>query len=362
MRRTILVVNKFCPRHPLAGGAEKHLEEIFSRIGAHHAVHLIAAMFPGAAREETYRNIHIHRFGRARSDNRVLIHLLLPFLMRRYARTLPADVLVEDMSVVPFFSPIFCRNVTRVTLTHHLNGRQFFGSQKFPYAVIGYLAEKLFLMLYKKETVVTVSEWMKRTLEAHGFTNVRKILNGVDETLLSVKKEYAPDPTVLFLGRLEHRKGVDLFLKTYPLVKTHVPNVHYVIAGHAFRPYPPTPGVTFTGHVSEEEKQKLLSRAWLYTAPSRREGYGIGVIEANATGTFVVANDTEGLRESVQNGTTGALVNCYDAAAFAQAITEWLDLAKLLAHEKPCRAWATDHKWGKSSRELEMALQTSREG
>lgn len=353
---TILIINKFCPRHPLAGGAEKHLEEIFSRIAARHEVHLLSAMFPGAAREERYRNIRIRRFGSAHTDNRVRIHLILPLLMRRYVARLGADVLVEDMSIVPFFSPLLCRNAKRIVLTHHLNGAQFFGSQKLPYAIVGYLAEKLFLLLYKKEMVVTVSEWMKQTLEAHGFTTVRTVLNGVDEELLAIKKDYATEPTVLFLGRVEHRKGVDLLLKTFPLVKMCIPNVRYVVAGRMTRPFPPMPGVTFTGHVSEEGKLKLLSRAWLCAVPSRREGYGIVPLEASATGTFVVANDTEGLREAVKNGETGVLTDCTDASAFARTLVGWLDVEKLKRKEPACRAWARKHRWRESVRDIKLLL------
>ncbi|OYV66627.1 MAG: hypothetical protein B7Z72_11015, partial [Gemmatimonadetes bacterium 21-71-4] len=160
----ILVLNKFCPLHPMAGGAEKNLLELFSRIGATDEVTLLSAMFPGAPRTETYRNIRIVRFGSPRSENVIRIHLMLPFLARKYAKTLGADVIVEDMSVLPFFTPLVCARMKRVVLVHHLNGTQFFGSQKLPYAVIGYLAEKLFLLLYKKETVVTVSDWMTKTL------------------------------------------------------------------------------------------------------------------------------------------------------------------------------------------------------
>ncbi len=105
----ILIINKFCPLHPKAGGAEKNLLEIFSRIGETHEVMLLSAMFPGAAQEETYRNIHICRIGSDRSENVIRIHIILFFLLGKYLKRLKPDILFEDVSVIPFFSPIFFR-------------------------------------------------------------------------------------------------------------------------------------------------------------------------------------------------------------------------------------------------------------
>ena len=54
MPRNILVLNEREPRNPLAGGAETHIFEIFRRLAAQgHSVTLLAASFPGCAREET---------------------------------------------------------------------------------------------------------------------------------------------------------------------------------------------------------------------------------------------------------------------------------------------------------------------
>jgi glycosyltransferase involved in cell wall biosynthesis len=66
--------------------------------------------------------------------------------------------------------------------------------------------------------------------------------------------------------------------------------------------------VKFFGKVSEQEKIKLLSRAWVLVNPSVREGFGLNIIEANACGTPAVAYDVAGLRDSVINELTGILV------------------------------------------------------
>ncbi len=370
----ILILNKFCPLHPKAGGAEKNLLEIFSRIGETHEVVLLSAMFPGAAREETYRNIRIYRLGSPRSENVIRVHIFILFLAGKYAGRFAPDILFEDVSVIPFFSPLLLRKQKRIAMIHGWNGRHTFRSQRFPLSLIGYVAELCFLFLYKKETVIVVSEWMKEKLLRHGFRNVRKILNGVDESFFSVKKAYSRNPSVLFLGRLEGRKGIDSFLKTFPSVKKEIPSVQYVIAGRRFlfgepwwlkriidsfeKNYPKS-GITFAGYVSEEQKRDLFSSSWLFAMPSRTEGYGIAAIEANATGTFVIGNDAEGLREAIRNGETGALVDCRDVQKFSKEIIEWLDTRKLEGRKEKCIAWAKTHSWEKSAKLVEEVILNS---
>ncbi len=367
----ILIINKFCPLHPKAGGAEKNLLEIFSRIGETHEVMLLSAMFPGAAQEETYRNIHICRIGSDRSENVIRIHIILFFLLGKYLKRLKPDILFEDVSVIPFFSPIFFRKQKKIAMIHGWNGRYMFYSQRFLFSLIGYAAELCFLLLYKKETVIVVSEWMKEKLLRHGFRNIRKVLNGADESFFSITKSYSQNPSVLFLGRLEGRKGIDLFLKTFPFVKKEIPSVKYIIAGRrflfgeprwlkhtieSFEKIYPKNEVEFMGYVPEKQKRELLSASWLFTMPSRIEGYGIAAIEANSTGTFVIGNDTEGLREVIRNRETGALVDCHNTEEFSKKIVEWLNIAKLQAQEKKCKEWASTHSWEKSAKEIELLL------
>jgi len=370
MRKTILIINKFCPLHPKSGGAEKNLLEIFSRIGERHNVYLLTAMFPGAKREEIYRNIHIYRLGNPDSENVIRIHLLLPFLLKNYLKTVKPDILFEDISVLPFFTPLLYPKQNKAVMIHAFNRKYFFKSQRFFFALIAYIVETLFLLFYRREKVIVISEWMKQELLKWGFENVHKVLNGVDDDLFLIRKEYAPKPTVLFLGRLEGRKGIDLFLKTFPFVKEKIPAVKYIIAGREFsfgssrlnailnkyKENYSSEEIKFLGYVSEEKKQELFKSVWLCVVPSRIEGYGISVLEANATGMFVIANDVKGLKESVIDGETGILANCYDSEVFAQKIVEWLDKEKLQNKESVCRQWAIKHGWQKSFQEIQSLL------
>jgi glycosyltransferase involved in cell wall biosynthesis len=76
------------------------------------------------------------------------------------------------------------------------------------------------------------------------------------------------------------------------------------------------------GFVSEDDKLRLLRRTWANLFPSPKEGWGITIVEAAACGTPSLASDSPGLRDSVRDGVTGALVPHGDAAALADRMLE----------------------------------------
>ncbi len=79
------------------------------------------------------------------------------------------------------------------------------------------------------------------------------------------------------------------------------------------------PTVRFAGRVSDEEVARLLprSRALVVTAT---EEFGIAAVEAQAAGRPVIARNAGGVRETVQEGITGAFYAADDADALAEAV------------------------------------------
>jgi glycosyltransferase involved in cell wall biosynthesis len=63
-----------------------------------------------------------------------------------------------------------------------------------------------------------------------------------------------------------------------------------------------------------------MKEAWVLVQPSPKEGWGLTVVEAGASGTAVVAADSPGLRDSVRRDETGLLVPYGDDDALADAL------------------------------------------
>ncbi len=104
---------------------------------------------------------------------------------------------------------------------------------------------------------------------------------------------------------------------------------------------------------TEEEKIKLMQRAWAFVNPSYIEGWGITVIEANACGTLVVASDVAGLRDSVKNSYNGFLVDYGNITAFSSKIIEVLQNSLVREScSKNAVIWASKFSWDMSAQLL----------
>lgn len=130
---------------------------------------------------------------------------------------------------------------------------------------------------------------------------------------------------VLFVGRREHRKGVDVLLRAWPAVVRRFParTLHLVGAGHADllerMPASLRRGITAHGVLSDAALGSLRERCQVQVVPSRFESFGLTVVEAFASGHVVVAADCAGLSETV--GAAGVTYPVEDHHALAEALT-----------------------------------------
>ncbi len=129
---------------------------------------------------------------------------------------------------------------------------------------------------------------------------------------------------VLFFGRIERRKGLDLLLEA--MAQLHDPDVRLVVGGdgpqvQGTRTKAEALGIRaeFLGRVVEEDVAGLYRAADVYVAPNLRgESFGIVLLEAMAAGVPVVCSDLPGFRSAV--GDAALLVPPGDAVALAAAI------------------------------------------
>jgi glycosyltransferase involved in cell wall biosynthesis len=111
--------------------------------------------------------------------------------------------------------------------------------------------------------------------------------------------------------------------------------------------------VKFAGSVSEKTKVELLAKSWALVQPSRVEGWGITIIEANAAGTCVIASDVAGLRDSVKNPHTGLLVTWDNQEKWVDAICKVLKDEEFRGFlELNLNGWVKNFTWDKSSKKL----------
>lgn len=140
------------------------------------------------------------------------------------------------------------------------------------------------------------------------------------------------DPVLLFVGRIQPLKGVEVAIKTLANLKKY-PNARLIIVGGSSGPEGPSTEETIWSLVNQLE---LVDRVifippqahhdlcmWYRSAdvlimPSRSESFGLVALEAAACGIPVVASDVGGLRTLVDHGQTGFLVERRSSEDFAK--------------------------------------------
>lgn len=146
---------------------------------------------------------------------------------------------------------------------------------------------------------------------------------------------------VVFFGRINFKKGLDILARAFAQVAREREDVHLVLAGpdtegygRKVRGWLAEGGVlertTFTGLLTEEDRFAALQQAEVFALPSYTENFGQVVAEAMASGVPVVISDRVNIWPEVLRADAGLVVPC-DAEATAQALRSVL--------EDPARGW-----------------------
>jgi glycosyltransferase involved in cell wall biosynthesis len=176
-------------------------------------------------------------------------------------------------------------------------------------------------------------------LEAYkkwGLDNIFLIPSGVDtEKFSPLGRERTDFFTVLYVGRLDYEKGIDILLDAIRIVNRKrgatQQEILFRICGdgplsqlvqnHADE----VPNVRYMGYVTEEELLECYRSADLFVMPSRRETFGLVAMEAMSCGLPVVTSDISGPRTFVRDS-FGELIPPRNSCALASGIEKMHEL------------------------------------
>jgi len=192
-----------------------------------------------------------------------------------------------------------------------------------------------------------------------GYYNI--IPNGVDV------EHFSPDVApieefddgklnILFVSRLEKRKGLNYLLQAFRRVKEEIPNSRLIVVGpgtrlrRRYERYVARSGlkdVVFVGMVSYDDLPRYYQTADVFCAPAiGSESFGIILLEAMAMGKPIVASNIEGYASVISHGADGLLVPPADKDKLAQALISLLN-DEALRQEMGAmgRIKALEHSW-----------------
>lgn len=207
------------------------------------------------------------------------------------------------------------------------------------------------------------------------FPDVRLtvIPNGVDiehfSTAVEPLQKYDDDTlTILFVGRMDPRKGAKYLLGALPELEARVRKYRVVVVGtgwmkkyyDAHIPLTLRHRVEFVGYVSAQELPRYYRSADIYCSPATGgESFGIVLLEAMACGTPVVASDIDGYRWVINPGVEGLLVPPRNSRHLAEAIISLAnDPSRRKAMGQAGRKKAEKYSWAKVVDQLEPIYQS----
>lgn len=138
---------------------------------------------------------------------------------------------------------------------------------------------------------------------------------------------------VLYVGRFEYRKGIDVFLEAIPLVLDKMNTINFTLVGKDLdRTYQQSfqekwgkkfdDSVIFTGTVDSENLHQMYQECDLFVAPSRYESFGLIYVEAMSYGKPVIGCRTGGVPEVIEEKTTGLLAKPGNSQDLAEKILQ----------------------------------------
>jgi glycosyltransferase involved in cell wall biosynthesis len=188
------------------------------------------------------------------------------------------------------------------------------------------------------EGVIAISEYERRRGISAGIAPDRivTVLNGIADLPGSCAGGWRsrsrvvgdrPPRRLLFIGRLDRQKGIDVLLAAIAGLEDRIALrvIGSAVVGDQSAPDLPRAGLTVLGWCDEQRIRQELEWADCVVVPSRWEGFGLVALEAMRSARAVIAANVGGLPEVVEAGRTGWLVPPEDPAALRAALLSLTD-------------------------------------
>ena len=232
-----------------------------------------------------------------------------------------------------------------VALTH---GHEVWWAKLWPFSVaISFIGRNVDYLTYLGE--FTKNE-ISKALSPESTSKVIKIAPGIDTNHFApvpssaqLRKDLglADKKVIVSVGRLVHRKGQDILIKSMPAVLAEHPTAHILMVGEGpYRKYLTklvskldlSDAVTFIGRIQYKELPRYICAGDIFVMPSRSrlaglevEGLGIVYLEASSCALPVIAGRSGGAPDAVDEGVTGYSVDGTSPLEVSNAIVKLFD-------------------------------------
>ena len=365
-----------------AGVVAEKLTKGLARLG--HKVHVIAPRIAGSEEHEITDSVFVHRINFV---NKPLLSAPSYWInLRKRFRAIEKEIdsfdIVHGSNVSDFSLTKKITKAPRVLTTHHL-ARSVLNTTRPTYfnriknlggeiGIVPYIEK---VCINRADKIIAVSNYTKKELTSIYNVpgeKIEVIYNGMEQKSFDFNEEEKKEirdkfgihkrSTVMFVGRVEERKGLSLLLQAFKQVLTQI-DAHLIVVGSGdqkrYKQLACSLGimnrVIFTGYVDELSLRKLYSICDVFVSSSRLEGFGLTIMEAMSAGKPVVATKVGGIPEIVNSGENGILVEVDDLDGLANGICTYLRDEKLAKDvgKRNAKYIRERFSWEKSAKKME---------
>lgn len=326
MKRRIVILSAFF--RPFRSGAEACAEEVARELAGRYDITVVTARLRRTLpKAEIIGGVHVVRVGTGTRIDK----WLYPWLAARYLRTLKPDLihavlesfageaLVRSEKTWPSAKRLLTCQSTNTTLR----------------------LKPIHAAAHRVTAISTVLVERAKKLGRHKVTLIPNGVRVAD--IEKERKRTAKVPgRVLFVGRLEPMKGIDVLLRAFAeAVQSGAADATLHIVGDGSlrrslyklaRQLDISSRVTFVGYVAPPDVYGEFAQAQVFCGLSRSEALGNVFLEAQAAGCAILATRTGGIPDVVKDGETGLLVKPDSAKAAAESLQQLLNDAQLREH------------------------------
>ena len=328
----------FLTTHLNAGGITSYLLTLAQGMRQRGIeVHLVSS---GGRREEEFSSLGVRLSSldiRTKSELDFRIYKVLPRL-RRYMEQHHIDILHAQTRITQVMGQ----------LLKSMTGRPYVSTCHGFFQ--GRLSRRLFPCW--GDAVIAISEAVCHHLVSDFHIDEGRVVlikSGVDlrayapadeETKRQLRRKYhlGEGQVIGNIARLSDVKGQDILIAALPTVVAQMPDVKLLIAGEG-KMEKTLKAMVKTFHVERHvlfcplvnKTAELLSVLDVFVMPSRQEGLGRSIMEAQAAGLPVIASNVGGIPSLIEHGKTGILIEPESPSVLAR------DLMELLGDEKRLR-------------------------
>lgn len=328
---------------PYRSGAEAMVEEVAQRLAEQYDVTIVTGRYsrrlprqstltPSPSPEGRGGNVKVIRVGLGLPIDKWLFPFLAPLQLGK----LKPDIIHAVLETFAGLALFFCRCKAKKILTLQTTNRSFLKK----------------LILSYPDTVTAISSVLVNIAASYGRDDVVLIPNGIDLAAINAActRHEKVSGRILFVGRLEKMKGIDILLQAFAKTLSPDPspegrgevnidrrcNLHIVGDGSErqrlealARELGIADGVVFRGRLTGDALFREYAEAEIFCGLSRSEALGNVFLEAQAAGCAVVATNVGGIPDIVTDGETGLLVPVDDVEAAAKALLSLVEYTVL---------------------------------